>query len=471
MPSVPSLLTVALLATGVAADMRVASLAKRGFRDDQIRKDASLANGRKGQFAAGGLARRQNVATFPYQVPSNFGYKALKNQEKNNNDNFLRSNIDNEANQRNTNNELAKDMTPCRQDGLGQSPLMQLQPGQNFEIPLQFNNPHDGECEVNIWANMNQTVPDVAPIARFACGGGFAQNRPNVTLPADFPVDVCAPGKGCLMQLYWHTVEPRTYAVCTNVEITPGAAAPKKLFTRQTTSVKFNPARCFADSFDTAHIDSTHSGYRGQQPEAVGAQLAARIEMQSFTGNGGLLKDAEPRNVIQTRNNLRKQVENAVKRAEKAATKLNKAAQAQLDATCGSRGCAGAYQGDEFAVVLNPTAKRQFTNTYVTNVDYTAIRDSFLPKFQAAGLAPQGVATKDSCLTTPEVFGMKKNSLKKPENAAALAPNLAKALGATAQKFLARRAAGELIEDDEEYNDSNPDDAQGPADDLDADFE
>ncbi|TPX55444.1 hypothetical protein PhCBS80983_g05308 [Powellomyces hirtus] len=471
MPSTSSLITglcIAAVVGSAHADMRIASTERKGFTDTQLQKDPSLANGRNGQFAAGKLARRQNAAVFPYQVPSTFGYAKLVAQAKNNNDNFLRSNVDNEANKRNTNTEAPKDMTPCRQDGLGNGPAMTLTAGQNFEIPLQFNNPHDGECEVNIWTNMQAAVPDVAPITRFPCGGGFAQNRPNVTIPADFP-NVCGAGAGCVMQLYWHTVEPRTYAVCTDVQINAGAApagagaaAPARLRTRQESTVVFNKALLYADSFDTAHIDSTHSGYRGQQPALVGANLAARIEMQSFTGNGGLLKDAEPKAVIATRNNLRGQVEAAVKQAERAATKQNKAAQKALDAG-GARGANGAFEGEQFNVVLNPQAKRQFTNTYVTNVDYVAIAASFAPKFAAAGLSQQGVATKDSLATdTALVAGMKKNNLKQAANLAALPASYLKALGPISQRMLARRAAGVEDEEDALFNDgegqANPDD-------------
>ncbi|KAI9091488.1 hypothetical protein DFS34DRAFT_653590 [Phlyctochytrium arcticum] len=463
MPSQQSIVQAIVLlgAIGSAtADMRIASKKGNGFADTQLQKNPALAAGRDGSLK--GLARRQNANIFAYQVPSTFGIAKLVAQEKNNNDNFLRSNIDNEANKRNTAKEAALDMTPCRTDGIATAPLMSVTAGQTVEIPLQFNNPHDGECEVNIWSDMKAATPQVAPISRFPCGGGYAQNRPNFTVPADFP-NVCGPGAGCLMQLYWHSVEPRTYSVCSNFEI----AAPKgaRLRSRQQSSVKFNAALFYSDSFDTAHIDSTHSGYRGQQPDAVGAQLKARIELQSYTGNGGLLKDAEPANVIAQRNNLRGQVENAVKKAEAAAIKENKAAQSALDAGA-AKGANGVFEGQKYAVVLNDNAKRQFTNTYVTNVDYTAIRDAFLPKFAKAGLTQQGVATKDG-LATPEVFGMKNNSLKTNKNAA-LAPGLAKALGATARRYLARRDAGHEDDDvatladaeDDGAGKPNPDDAE-----------
>ncbi|TPX63868.1 hypothetical protein SpCBS45565_g06297 [Spizellomyces sp. 'palustris'] len=455
MPSQQSVIAglVILAAVGsVNADMRFASTQKNGFLDAQIQKNPALANGRDGSLK---LTRRQNVHVIPYQVPSNFGYAKLAAQEKKNNDQFLRSNIDNEANKRNTANEQPKDMTPCRQDGAGQAPTMALVAGQTVEIPLQFNNPHDGECEVNFWTNMNAKTPDVAPITRFACGGGYAQNRPNFTVPADFP-NVCGAGSGCLMQLYWHSVEPRTYSVCTPVEIgAPAGPTGQKarLRSRQESSVKFKPALLYSDSFDTAHIDSTHSGYRGQQPDLVGPQLAARITLQSFTGNGGLLKDAEPKAVIAQRNNLRGQVEAAVKKLEAKAIKENKAGQAALDAGDG-KGKNGVFEGAKYNVVLNDNAKRQFTNTYVTNVDYVGLLAAFQPKFQKAGLAPQGVAIKDS-LATPEVFGTKANSLKNKANAAGLPANFAKALGPIGKRTLARRALGQ----DDELVEPNPDDA------------
>ncbi|KAJ3185505.1 hypothetical protein HDU87_000128 [Geranomyces variabilis] len=450
-----SALCAAALIGSASADMRIASTQAKGFLDTQVQKNPALKNGRTGNLK--GLARRANVDVFAYQVPSTFGYAKLAKQQKNNNDNFLRSNVDNEANKRNTANEAPVDMTPCRAPD-ATSPKMSLVAGQTFDIPLQFNNPHDGECEVNIWANMNQTVPNVAPITRFACGGGYAQNRPNATIPADFP-NLCGPNDGCVMQLYWHSVEPRTYAVCTNVEIT-GAATPAgtaRLRTRAESSVAFAPALLYADSFDTAHIDSTHSGYRGQQPNLVGPQLAARIQMQSFTGNGGLLKDAEPKATIAARNKLRGQVEAAVKSAEKVQIKANKAAQSQLD-DGGAKGANGAFEGDKYNVVLNAQANRQFTNTYVTGVDYVKLAADFAPKFAAAGLTQQGVATKNTLKTeTDLVAGMKKNNLKTASNLAALPASYAQALGATSQKFLARRALGQVDEDEEVA--ANPDDA------------
>ncbi|KAJ3007010.1 hypothetical protein HKX48_009358, partial [Thoreauomyces humboldtii] len=162
---------------------------------------------------------------------------------------------------------------------------------------------------------------------------------------------------------------------------------------------------------------------------------------------------------IAARNNMRGKVEAAVKTAEKAAIKTNKAAQASLDAGAGA-GANGVYQGDQYNVVLNPTAKRQFTNTYVTNVDYVALAASFAPKFAAAGLTQQGVATKDSLATDPAIaaMGMKKTNLKTGGNLASLPQSYLAALGPTSQKFLARRAEGIEAEDDEVVA-ANPDDA------------
>jgi hypothetical protein len=162
-------------------------------------------------------------STLKFRTPETFGFAALNAQKANALDNFIRSNIDNEANQRNVNNknELAQDMLPCRSDILGQTNTWTR--GQPVTVPLRWNNPHDSSCEVNAWV---QNFSQVAPIKRpFNCGGGFQDNVFNFTIPEDFPGCSTA-ADGCVLQIYGHSVEPRTYAICLDFTLTGQAPAP-----------------------------------------------------------------------------------------------------------------------------------------------------------------------------------------------------------------------------------------------------
>ena len=345
-----------------------------------------------------------NLDNGAYAFPSTFGYKALQQQKDNNNDNFLRSNIDNEANQRNTANELAQDMLPCRQDAVGQ--IMEFRLDTNYEIPLKWNNPHDSDCEVNLWTNGMSTVTPVK--APFNCGGGYKDQLHSFKIPADFQGCTNATD-ACRLQLYGHSVEPRTYAACIDFVISPNAPVglPAALThpDKDIPAAKAQAAVHFADSFDTSHIDSQYSGYRGQQPAAIRPQLAAAIEIQSYLGNGGLvpLGNIDKQTAAQQRN----RVQNAIKAAEKAATAKNKAAQQQLNQAAKATGAAPAcFEGEIYGVVNNADCTRLFTNTYVTNVDYAAIRDKFVPQFKAAGLFQYTPTLKTVAgVTPPDPFG------------------------------------------------------------------
>ena len=72
--------------------------------------------------------RGANTPIKGFMVPSTFNYQELINQKKNDNDQFLRSNIDNEANKRNEATEPPQDMTPFRQFSKGE--VQTLQRGQ-----------------------------------------------------------------------------------------------------------------------------------------------------------------------------------------------------------------------------------------------------------------------------------------------------------------------------------------------------
>jgi hypothetical protein len=378
-----------------------------------------------------------------FREPSTFGYQALVNQRRNNFDNFLRSNIDNQANQRNAAKEPARDMLPCRQEDRGNA--MQFTRGQPQQVPLRWNNPHDSDCEVNIWTD---GLTLVAPIRLPApCGGGYQDQRFTFTVPTDFPAGKCEnAAENCVLQIYGHSVEPRTYAMCIDFTLTPtlGAPAPapgngtapapagnstapapagngtapvgnlvdySRLTKRQAPSSKdipntrFQKAIHYFDSFDTSHVDSAYSGYRGQQGAFIRDELKAAIQLQSFTPNGGLvpLGDIDKR----ATQKMRDQVQKAVKAAEKLAIQRNRAAQAKLtEAARRAKTPRQCFEGELYGVVNNPNCNRQFTNTYVTNVGYRQIFNQFLPKFLAANLTQYAPKLKTEIGGTPaDPFG------------------------------------------------------------------
>ncbi|KAI8905063.1 hypothetical protein EDD86DRAFT_71353 [Gorgonomyces haynaldii] len=340
-----------------------------------------------------------------FREPSTFGFKKLIDQKKNDHDQFLRSNLDNEANKRNAAKEAPLDMLPCRNDT--KQPGMTLTRGVAVDLPLRWNNPHDSDCEVNVFVNGLKTV---IPIKRpFNCGGGYQDMRTNFTIPTDFPGCEKA-SDNCVVQIYGHSVETRTYAMCIDVTLNPAVPAKQAVAKRQANgAVPTNgkdilvsvpqPAIHYQDSFDTSHVDSQFSGYRGQQKPFIRDQLAAVIEIRSFLGNGGLVPLG---NVKQdARKKLENEVNNAIKQAERKAIDKNKAAQRALDAARKPGQPKTCFEGELYNVVNNPNCNRQFTNTYVTNVDYKAILAEFKPKFIAAGLESYTPKTKDVIGVTP----------------------------------------------------------------------
>jgi len=82
-----------------------------------------------------------SIAT--YMEPSTFNYKGLQNQKANNYDNFLRSNIDNEQDNRNFVKELGRDMLPFRTlEGAVNNDVISVEINNENQIPLRWNNTH-----------------------------------------------------------------------------------------------------------------------------------------------------------------------------------------------------------------------------------------------------------------------------------------------------------------------------------------
>ncbi|KAI8905060.1 hypothetical protein EDD86DRAFT_71130 [Gorgonomyces haynaldii] len=380
-----------------------------------------------------------------YRMPDTFGYKALAKQKAKKTDNFIRSNVDNEANKRNAALEAPQDMMPCRQNET--LPGMTFTRGLTTELPLRWNNPHDSDCEVNVFTNNLATV---TPVKRpFNCGGGYQNQRFTFTIPTDFPGCENAAEK-CTLQVYAHSVETRTYAMCIDFTLNPSVPAKPANVKRQANgTVPTNgkdilvsvpqDAIHYFDSFDTSHVDSQFSGYRGQQQAFIRDDLAAAIELRSFLGNGGLVPTGEVDQ--KARKQLEKQVNNAIKAAERKAIAKNKAAQRALDRQANKkRQAKTCFEGELYNVVNNPNCNRQFTNTYVTNVDYRAIMNDFAPKFQAAGLKAYTPKTKPAsqAFTTPEdpigAFKVNGKPSQTPRGGANLAGKKAKKAGRKAKK-------------------------------------
>ena len=200
------------------ADVRFSSKIGNGFQFRQEGVPLNVdANGNE-------LPDEPGAGTLAYRVPSTFGYDALEDQKDNNNDQFLRSNIDNEANQRNTADEAPQDMLPCRQPTTNnQQYEMQFQLGETVQLPLRWNNPHDSDCELNIWSGqMDQVATLRQP---YNCGGGYQNELFNATFPLDFQ-GCRTPEDGCVLQFYAHSVEPRTYAACIDFFLTDAPIPP-----------------------------------------------------------------------------------------------------------------------------------------------------------------------------------------------------------------------------------------------------
>jgi len=87
-----------------AADLRMASQPRRGFQ--LVNQGTTKWN----------IQNEGEDMHYRYMEPSTFGYKGLRHQKKRNYDNFLRSNIDNEQDNRNFNDEDGKDHLPFRTD-------------------------------------------------------------------------------------------------------------------------------------------------------------------------------------------------------------------------------------------------------------------------------------------------------------------------------------------------------------------
>jgi len=277
-----------------------------------------------------------------YMIPSTFGYQGLVNQKQRNYDQFLRSNIDNEHDNRNFLTEDGEDALPFRSMGsevydseksgeeFGNQTYdlkATMKPGESMLVPLRWNNPHSAELEVNIWIFQGDK-PVVVPVKKPTCSGeGYQDNIFKFTIPSDFDkLGSKIPGfKGCnadtkppcTLQVYSHSVESRTYALgfpiivtghdgsrttSSNEQIEPMTTDPGLDITnlRDVCRPSFDPesdikkavprwARLVSDVYNHAYQNSDFSPYSGQQHESISKNLQASAINKMVTGNRGEL--------------------------------------------------------------------------------------------------------------------------------------------------------------------------------------
>jgi len=288
-----------------------------------------------------------------YMEPSDFGYAKLKQQrDENDYDQFLRSNIDNQQDNRDwrsqdpKDQEAGKDMLPFRsfesaaydshdsvENKIADSPVkpaaIVVKTGTPYLMPFRWNNPHASELEVNIWIMRNGN-PVVVPVRKPACSGeGYQDVMLDFTIPVDFSqlgtkitgFQGCKIEGDCVLQIYAHSVETRTYAIGVPllVETSPGKYDVDDVTTNsdilrsagKDLNVRFSSLRplCLgsnsketdfescvpryprlvSDVWNHAYQNSDYSPYSGQQPESISQNLQAACVIQMIAADRGEL--------------------------------------------------------------------------------------------------------------------------------------------------------------------------------------
>lgn len=316
--------------------------------------------------------------TIKYMEPQTFSYDGLNarnGQRHNNYDNFLRSNIDNEQDNRNFYSDVGRDHLPFRTREGQVKTMFQVGRWDNTQpfsvnitisvpvgvrqlVPLRWNNPHASELEVNIWL-MKTSPLVVVPIRLPTCSGqGYQDNIVEFTIPPDFlELGAKVPGfKGCgnegdcVLQIYAHSVESRTYALGIPIiihghkneltTVTPRIEAARQdpwfdighlrnvcLFnTAATANIPTaipRYARLTSDVFNHAYQDSDYSPYQGQQFESISKNLQASCLLKGVSGNRGELgKSIMPNGASRLRASLDSRVKSLYKRYEGIANKI-----------------------------------------------------------------------------------------------------------------------------------------------------
>ncbi|KAJ3416572.1 hypothetical protein HDV05_000854 [Chytridiales sp. JEL 0842] len=396
------------------------------------------------------------VKTYYYGEPT-AKYQGQKEQQKNNFDNFLRSNIDNEQDLRNFQNEAGFDMLPVRVENpqaIGVS--MTVNPGEATMVPVRWNNPHASELEVNIWiANMTAVVPVKKPVC---AGEGFQDAAFWFTIPSDFNSLIgrvpgfsgCNQAGDCVMQAYAHSVEPRSYTFGTPIIIknngTTGAALgpieikpagqdvafnldalPSRLCmptndpaSNIPTAQPFQP-RLVSDVAVHAYFDSDYSPAAFQQITSISQNMQASVLLGQLASNGGELgKDALSDQEKNARNNLRNEIKNTIQQNEnRVKQEIEKSRQAyQQDAatrnlkpTVAGQQLANCFGCDKVAAT---NQNQQFTNTYVPGDVYVPALEALAPKIANAPFTTSYMGgiqkTTLNTLADPNQFKKDKNN-------------------------------------------------------------
>lgn len=329
-------LILAALVAVCMADLRMASQPKNAFK--------ALDRNNKAPFVPNPKVQKYAL----YMEPSDFNYAGLKAQRANAYDNFLRSNIDNEQDRRNFQTEPGRDHLPFRSyetaaidasatvetkiPNVAPGPAITTKVNTPYLVPLRWNNPHSAELEVNIWIMKRSGVnnkPVVVPIRYPTCSGeGHQDNVFSFTIPTAFlNLGTKVPGFAgctkvgdCVLQIYAHSVESRTYAMGTPliVDGTLGPVtattdaqivAPKKDAGVDKTAFEtlrhicrpsndptadiVTPVpqwpRLVSDVFNHAYQNSDFSPYSGQQPDQISQNMQASAILKMTVGDRGEL--------------------------------------------------------------------------------------------------------------------------------------------------------------------------------------
>jgi hypothetical protein len=152
---------------------------------------------------------------------------------------------------------------------------------------------------------------------------------------------------------------------------------------------QFQKAIHYADSFDTANVDSQYSGYRGQQEEYLLPHVKAAVQLKSYLGNGGLSNTLGAAQATKA-TAMKNLVDAAVANLEAAAQTKNKA---QARALAAQGKC---FEGELYGAT---NCNRQYQATYISNVDYSAVLNQFQARFTQNNLKSYTPRVKDSYST------------------------------------------------------------------------
>jgi len=328
-----------------AADLRQASQPKKAYKllqqgGGRGSKNFVVGSGQKND----GTTDTETKGRVLYMEPSTFGYQGLKNQRKKNYDNFLRSNIDNEQDNRNFNNEPGRDHLPFRTyeaavetkypykgaqpgddddslqvNNVNVDTVVKVAPGEPRLTPLRWNNPHASEIEVNLWI-MCANPPTIVPIKKPTCSGeGNQNNIIQWAIPADFNqvnwqacpstqcFDGCKKAGDCVLQIYAHSVETRQYSTSVPIIVTEQTYPGQKLAYNPTPKDNDESANfAWPSSYDlqsmvTGKAAQNPGNRNGENTDPVGSlddvRLCASSEREGVSPTGASVPHVQLKNV------------------------------------------------------------------------------------------------------------------------------------------------------------------------------